>query len=108
MNELQSLKAKLTPDQTKIIEALELMHKDNVISNIILADILQSKAEQAEVVALWQERCEVINKAKSRGTWVQVFIGVIAVAIAIIPLWLGLTRLSPENPAVKSLMGLFL
>ncbi len=95
------LKERAAPKNTEMTIKLDMLYKEQVISNIILADILQSKADQAEVVVLWQLRCEEINKAKSRGTWMQVFIGVAALSLAGTVFYLEMATVNKDNPIVQ-------
>jgi CHASE3 domain sensor protein len=105
---MDDLKQRAAPKHAELVRLLAEQQKsqiDQQLQNVTIIDLLQ------ELVDIERGRSEhdlLTHRKATRTTWMQVFIGVAALGVAVIALWSGVVDVNKDNAMVQGLMGLFL
>lgn len=95
----ETLESKAAPRQVEMNDKLTMIYKEQVVTNIILADILENREDQ-RVHERKQAKAEA---AKARATWMQVAIGVLALTLAVTVVWIDLAIVNKDHVVFKVL-----
>lgn len=103
-----TLESKVEPKAAIMEDKLTMIYKEQVITNIILADILENREDQR----VHEKKQAKAEAAKARATWMQVAIGVLALTLAVTAVWVDLAIVNKEHAVfrilsetAKSLLG---
>lgn len=112
---MDDLKQRAAPKHTELVRLLAEQQKaqiDQQLQNVAIIDLLQDLVDiergRSEHDLLTHEQWQDAKRKATRATWMQVFIGVAALGVAVIALWSGVVDVNKDNAMVQSLMGLFL
>lgn len=86
--------------QKKQISILEGVLEESRISNYNLGKLNKTESKRLDLDILSHELVIVYRKRASRATWMQVFVGVAALTLAVITFWSGAAVINRDNPAV--------
>jgi hypothetical protein len=93
----KTLESSVTPNNEEINGKLTMLYKEQVITNTILADILKNR----EVQKLHEEVQAANERAKSRATWMQVIVGVVALSLAVTAILIDLAVINTDHPVIQ-------
>jgi hypothetical protein len=103
-----TLESKAAPKAAEMHDKLTMIYKEQVITNNILADILENREDQR----IHEKKQAAAEAAKARATWMQVFIGVAALTLAVTVVWIDLAIVNKDHAVfrilsetAKSLLG---
>ena len=94
-----ALESKVEPKAAIMEDKLTMIYKEQVITNIILADILENREDQR----VHEKKQAKAEAAKARATWMQVAIGVLALTLAVTAVWVDLAIVNKEHAVFKIL-----
>ena len=94
---MSDLKQRAAAKDPELILKLDMLYKEQVTTNIILADILENREDQR----IHEKKQAKAEAAKARATWMQVVIGVAALSLAVTVFYLEMATVNRDNPLVQ-------
>lgn len=95
----KTLESVAAPKHEEMNDKLTMIYKESVITNIILADILENREDQR----VHEKKQAKAEAAKARATWMQVAIGVLALTLAVTAVWVDLAIVNKEHAVFRIL-----